>query len=121
MQTTSTRNSNPEVKGWSFIAARQSNRDVAAREVAREVTRAVVPTLLPAGSPVLSRQYMQLRIRNAYCRSILVEEQLVCNRSMKMEIQEYMLRLQTSNVDIVADSTYLEEDDDTPMKPCASR
>jgi hypothetical protein len=117
MQTTSTRNSNPEVKGWSFIAARQSSTDVAARVVAR----AVVPTLLPAGSPVLSRQHMQLRIRNAYCRSILVEEQLVCNRSMKMEIQEYMLRLQTSNVDTVADSTYLEEDDDTPMKPCASR
>jgi hypothetical protein len=58
---------------------------------------------------------------NAGCPGILVEEQLVCDRSLKMEIQEYMLRLQSSNVDTVADCTYLEEDDDTPMKPFASR
>lgn len=58
---------------------------------------------------------------NAGCPGILVEEQLVCDRSLKIEIQEYMLRQRSSNVDTVADCTYLEEDDDTPLKSSGSR
>ena len=59
---------------------------------------------------------------NAGCPGTLVEEQLVCDRSLKMEIREYMLRQQSSNVDSVADCTYLEEeDDDTPLRAFGTR
>ncbi|KAG0602088.1 hypothetical protein M758_11G159200 [Ceratodon purpureus] len=58
----------------------------------------------------------------AGCPGILVEDQLVCDRSLKIEIREYMLRQQSSNVDTVADFTLLEEeDDDTPLKGSGSR
>jgi hypothetical protein len=58
---------------------------------------------------------------NSGCPGILVEEQLVCDRSLKIEIREYMLRQQSSNVDTVADFTLLEEDDDTPLKGFGTR
>ncbi|XP_024361144.1 E3 SUMO-protein ligase MMS21 [Physcomitrium patens] len=57
----------------------------------------------------------------AGCPGILVEEQLVCDSSLKIEIREYVLRQQSSNIDTVADCTYLEEDDDTPLKSHAPR
>ena len=63
-----------------------------------------------------------IRCMNAGCPGILVEDQLVCDRSLKIEIREYMLRQQSSNVDTVADFTLLEEeDDDTPLKGSGSR
>jgi hypothetical protein len=52
----------------------------------------------------------------AGCPKVLTEEILVCDESLKLEIQEYALRQKGSNMDTVADCTYLEEDDDTPLK-----
>lgn len=59
---------------------------------------------------------------NAGCPGTLVEDQLVCDRSLRIEIREYMLRQQSSNVDSVADFTNLDEDDDdTPLKSFRTR
>jgi len=56
------------------------------------------------------------RCAAAGCPKVLTEEILVCDESLKLEIQEYALRQKGSNMDTVADCTYLEEDDDTPLK-----
>jgi len=71
----------------------------------------------------IRRHQIETRRRNrpckcaaAGCRGNLVEEELVCDGSLKIEIQEYMLRQRSSNVDTVADCTYLDEDDDTSLK-----
>ncbi|KAG0607089.1 hypothetical protein M758_8G002500 [Ceratodon purpureus] len=61
------------------------------------------------------------RCAAAGCPGILVEDQLMCDRSLKIQIQEYMLRQQSSNVDVVADCTHIDEDDVTPLKASGSR